>query len=290
MRAYRADDTQFSAYSQPAQTTTEACTLPAPALLAPADGELTTNNTPLLAWSAVAGATDYQVQIATGNEFSSPLQDDTLSSTSYTAGMLPDGQTVYWRVRALAAGGGVSAWSGMWTIQIDTRRPAAPELKGPKDHATTADTTPKFTWKNVRGTSAYTLHVSTQPDFSDPVVYKNTTRPVYLVPAADALDYGVYYWRVLATDKDGNQSDWSLVHTLEVTLHKSPKNAQHLTDTTPVFRWASVRGKIGYELEIYSDADLTNLSDSYAGGATRYVADALPFGEQLGCVVRAKHV
>ena len=72
---------------------------------------------------------------------------------------------------------------------------------------------------------------------------RSTPRPritYYVLPDADALDYGIYYWRARAQDAAGNWSDWSAVRTLVVTFLHKPDNAQHLTDPMPLLRWYKV--------------------------------------------------
>ncbi|NDY58305.1 hypothetical protein G3N56_16350 [Desulfovibrio sulfodismutans] len=72
-----------------------------------------TTRRPTLRWTAVAGATQYLIEVSDSADFSSPLVHRTVSGTSYT---LADIEALartgiwYWRVRALDAAGNQGAW------------------------------------------------------------------------------------------------------------------------------------------------------------------------------------
>jgi hypothetical protein len=82
-----------------------------------------------------------------------------------------------------------------------------------------------------------------------PLVDISKTGLTYTVPNG-TLTYGVYYWRVKALDAAGNESDWSTVRTLTLTILSAPRNAQHLTDTTPTFQVAYVSATAYYNIQV----------------------------------------
>jgi uncharacterized repeat protein (TIGR01451 family) len=97
----------------------------APTLVSPREGSTVTSRTPTFAWSAVADADAYQIQVDDADEghpvdkgrpgdFSSPEIDETLNGTEYTpASGLSDG--IYtWRVRASNAAG-----AGDWSPALE---------------------------------------------------------------------------------------------------------------------------------------------------------------------------
>jgi subtilisin-like proprotein convertase family protein len=69
-------------------------------LTAPATGQVGTSTTPLLTWTAAAGATSYEIQVSTSSTFASTVLAPGASSNSY---QVPSGLAAntlyYWRVR-----------------------------------------------------------------------------------------------------------------------------------------------------------------------------------------------
>src|SRR5207249_11545188 len=89
--------------------------LPTPSLLSPASGAVL-DAVPPFAWTPVTTADHYEFQIAADAGFNSPVlgsgsDDFTTQNTRATLlKTIPNG-TYYWRVRAIAAGVSVSAWT-----------------------------------------------------------------------------------------------------------------------------------------------------------------------------------
>lgn len=87
------------------------CAMPATAFLSsPSDGSSTCDTTPTFSWGSVSGATAYRIQVDNNSDFSSPVINQTTSSTSYTPGANLSAGAYYWRVQASNACGGV-LWS-----------------------------------------------------------------------------------------------------------------------------------------------------------------------------------
>ena len=249
VRAYRSGVIDlYSGYSNVANgTTTAQCP---PTLLTPSDGTLTNNNTPTFTWDTLAWATMYRIQIDNDAAFGSPAVDQVVNDTTYTPpAPLADG-AYYWRVSGLDAGSHPGEASAAWTFTLDPLRLAAPGLNRPKDHTYTKDTTPRFLWKNVKGAVLYEIQVSDDYAFGSTLADVQTTSRRYTLPAGSELDYGEVYWRVRAQDGGGAWSDWSYINTLTITILSSPKNAQHLTDTTPTLRWQSAAYGALYAVEV----------------------------------------
>jgi len=94
--------------------TSGGCTLPGtPSLTAPASGATGVATSPTLSWSAVSGATSYDVYLSTA---SSPAFLTNVTSTSTTAGPLTAGTVYYWNVVAKnACGAGTAAATRSFT-------------------------------------------------------------------------------------------------------------------------------------------------------------------------------
>ncbi len=101
----------------------------APELLSPIAGAEGVSSTPTFSWSSVAGATSYQIQVATDSNFSSKEIDETTSATAYQSDDELDNGTYYWKVKAQAdwsatgvftvgavPGAGTPAW--VWVVIV----------------------------------------------------------------------------------------------------------------------------------------------------------------------------
>ncbi len=102
-------DGMAGSYSSPFRFTTLANAPDLPTLAGPDDGE---RNLPLsvrLEWESVIGANSYGLQVSTNDDFGTidVVDEENLTSTSYSLSGLDHGETYYWRVRAL--NGGVSS-------------------------------------------------------------------------------------------------------------------------------------------------------------------------------------
>jgi hypothetical protein len=101
-----------------------------PTLLSPANGASLAAGTTstVLQWSAVSGATSYNVEVDTGScggtVFSGP---NNTTATSFTLTGLTTGPQYYWRVASVGPGG-ASAFSGCFNFSVAT--PAVPVLPG----------------------------------------------------------------------------------------------------------------------------------------------------------------
>ncbi|HTG32899.1 MAG TPA: RHS repeat-associated core domain-containing protein [Thermoanaerobaculia bacterium] len=100
-------------------------TAPAVPVLVPVTPNPTNNRQPSLAWSAVAGASGYRVQVASTSSFTAPLEDATVSTLSYQpTADLPEGQ-IYWRAASLDEAGNQSAFSSAGSFIVDATPPPA---------------------------------------------------------------------------------------------------------------------------------------------------------------------
>jgi trimeric autotransporter adhesin len=106
------------------QVGTGGCTVPAaPALASPANGATGVATGPTLDWGDSAGATSYDVQVATDAAFASVARSaSALAASTWTVTpALGNNTTYFWRARASNSCGS-SAWTGGWSF---TTQPAA---------------------------------------------------------------------------------------------------------------------------------------------------------------------
>ena len=180
-----------------------------PTLSAPADGAITNDNTPTFGW-AEGNADNYRLLVDNDNEFSSPEVDVLLGITdSYTVAdesALPD-DNYFWKVIAIVEGSQDS--SSVWTFVVDTTPPTAATLHGPENGTITSDNTPTFEWTVGAGAVEHRLLVSVDPNFSQLEVDTLLDIPENTYTPSLLADEN-YWWKVIAIDRAGNESESSV--------------------------------------------------------------------------------
>jgi M6 family metalloprotease-like protein len=252
--------------------------LAAPALLSPASGTRTAEQSPAFSWKPVAGADHYQIQLSAVSSFATVELLDTASDTTYTpASALPDGRH-FWRVRAVGPQGIGGRWSGTWAVIVDITGPAAPVLLSPANDSGTRDTTPTFSWRSASSAVRYDVQVLAS-DESTVLWQDSTVNTSITLPGGSALAYGEYYWTVQAEDSVGNVSGWNALNRFTITLHLSPRDGAVMTDQRPTFSWAAAAGAVQYEFELRSAADDSQV-EHYTGTGRSYLPPA-PLAEGI---------
>jgi hypothetical protein len=256
-----------AAASAPAATN---AALSAPTALSPAGGA-TVDSVPPFAWTPVQAADHYEFQLSADAGFNSPVlghgsDDFTTQNTRATVlKTIPNG-TYYWRVRAIGAGGSVSAWTAgrsfrkAWTAAAALQSPAG-------GTGLSFGTDPlKLGWSAVPGAANYLVSVATDPSLGSlafhldqdpngiPKVQANS------LAISLALATGTYYWNVIPVDAEGNRgapsatASFSWTWPSTTTLHVTDLNsADEVYD--PQFYWDPVAGAARYEVEINSSSD-----------------------------------
>ena len=206
----------------PPKFTTQITVLAAPGLLSPATFAVLPALTPTLSWTAVRGATKYDVIIWVGTDTTqSYLVNEVVTATSYTipSGVLTTGVLYGWTVMAgnsfgwgaqLTAPGSTGS-PGFW---FDTKltAPAAPHLVSPASEATLSTLAPTLSWTAVPGATKYEVlvWVASAPIPHTYLIDEVVTTASYTIPSA-VLTTGVRYgWTVYA----GNNIGWGAQLTI----------------------------------------------------------------------------
>ena len=124
-----------------------------------------------LDWEPLEGAGSYQWQLSDDDGFSSSsiISEDTTGASSVKLNQLEPDETYYWRIRAVTPL--LSPWSGTWSFTPQVIiEPNAPLLESPAAGAVNVPVNTMFQWTAVDGAERYELEISTQYDFSNPVV------------------------------------------------------------------------------------------------------------------------
>jgi len=102
-----------------------------PSPSSPADGMITTDNTPTFDWSDVAGAVEYSLQVDDDPNFSSPEINVLAANSTYTSTAELVDDNYSWRVQARDSANNWSPWSSIWTFLVAVRVRAVDVLVSP---------------------------------------------------------------------------------------------------------------------------------------------------------------
>lgn len=189
--------------------------------LSPADDSATVDTSSLLSWDPVEGSTGYEVQIASTEAGVLTATAETVSTNSLTTSSAPAGFYWYWRVRAMDAGGAISAWSPVASLTLDwNNRPVS--LTAPSTNSSTDDSTPELSWAEINGADSYEVYLAPTND-NDVLTIDAITVTTNSYSPAEALDNNTkYYYRVRAVATDANSgntiySAYSIVRNLTVS-------------------------------------------------------------------------
>ena len=271
-------------------TTLQPTPLTAPTLLTPANAAIGVSVPVTLTWSAVTGATGYEVEVSTDSAFAANATRQLYATAAtLTIQQLAANTTYYWQVQAEtnSSSAQASPWSSAWSFT--TLQLAAPTLLTPANAATGVDgvTMPlTLTWNAVTGATVYEVEISTSSSFT-----ANATRQFYITSPTLTIRLlaanTTYYWQVQSEDEQSSQcgnststqvSPWSSVWSF-TTLQPMPLTAPTLLTptnaatgvTVPVtLTWSAVTGAIGYAVEVSTSSTFAanDTQQLYATGAT----------------------
>jgi len=268
----------------------------APTLVSPADAALNQMATPILDWTAVAGAQSYQLQYDTDNLFTNPTNTFTGFSAAY-ADYLNFNETYFWRVRAIGNPGDTSAWSVTFSFTVKEKPVLVLPLAGLTNH----HLLPKIKWQPITGCEFH-VQYDTLSDFSSPFTKTLTEATDSATPNIGVFGKEVFI-RVRAFHVS-DTSDWSDVVSL-TTRGELPLKApvSGITNATPIVQ-LEFKGIVGssfyqYEYSTLSDFSISTIIDvpyvnqtimagSFPDTVVRaFQADTLPYGELIYWRARA---
>lgn len=259
----------------------------APGDLSPADLEV--SGQPLLAWDRVAGAEEYEVQVALTDSFTSFLVNTKTDNSRYApTEQMPFGTELYWRVRGIDGTGKAGDWS-FATFTITTS--AGPQPLAPADEADLQQPVDPtlLSWDVVPGAVSYSIEVDTDDMFIGAAAYTSKVTS-YLVP-----DPGLeltYFWRVRANFDDGYASEWSEPMSFNVLALPAPDLVSPDDSSTTqvqdaVLDWAPVAGAVKYEVRVSTENQFNNNVESVTVKSTRYARPRTYDNDQYWWQVRA---
>ena len=245
---------------------------------------------PALAWSPVAKATGYQVQVDNDSGFGSP--EFTISTVNFRATPttpLRSG-TQYWRVRTVK-GSDTSDWREGDPFTVSPISVPVPTSPAEGANLAQPDNAPLLQWLGSPGATSYTVEVDGDADF---VGSKSYTTKATSIVVPDPLGEGDWFWRVTAVKSAGLVSLPSNVLSFNILpLAKpaliSPADSVDTKVSDVVLDWEPVAGARFYDVQISDGPTFDPLSTTTAFNVqgTRYSPAITLNNDQFWWRVRA---
>ena len=253
-------------------------TLPAPTVTGGNDAQ----GRPTLKWNAVTGAAKYEVYRARSKD-GDYIKYSTVTGTSYTnTSYIEDGNTYYYKVRALDANGTAGAWSSVVSVTYKQTLPA-PTVTGGTD----AQGRPTLKWNAVTGAAKYEVYRARSKD-GDYIKYSTVTGTSYT--NTSYIESGnTYYYKVRALKSDGTAGAWSSVVsvTYKQTLSAPTVTGGNDAQGRPTLTWNAVSGAAKYEVYRARSKDGTYTKYSTTTGTAYTNSSYLTSGATYYYKVRA---
>ena len=202
---------------------------------------------PTLKWNAVAGAAKYEVYRARSKD-GDYIKYSTVTGTSYTnTSYIEDGNTYYYKVRALKSDGTTGAWSSIVSVTYraaSTGTLPAPTVTGGND----SQGRPTLKWNTVTGAAKYEVYRARSKD-GDYIKYSTVTGTSYT--NISYIENGnTYYYKVRALKSDGTAGAWSSIVsvTYKQTLSAPTVTGGNDSQGRPTLTWKAVSGAAKYEV------------------------------------------
>ena len=214
-------------------------TLPAPTVTGGNDSQ----GRPTLKWKAVTGAAKYEVYRARSKD-GDYIKYSTVTGTSYTnTSYIENGNTYYYKVRALKSDGTAGAWSSVVSVTYKQTLPA-PAVTGGND----SQGRPTLKWKAVSGAAKYEVYRARSKDGTY-TKYSTTTGTAY-TNSSYLTSGATYYYKVRALDANGNAGPYSAVVSVTCRLKLTAPSVTGGNDAQgrPTLKWNAVSGAAKYEV------------------------------------------
>ena len=177
----------------------------------------TFDSTPTFAWTAVTGATSYDLYVADAKTKVVVLRNQFVRTTNLTATTdIPSGEYIVW-VRA-QSGNSFGAWSnpGAFTIGLP------PKITSATTVGTPGNLRPQVTWTTITGTERYELWVNNAAN--QRVIYETTLTNTTFT-SATTLPAGTYRVWVRAVSTMGVTTAWSTSVDLVIASSVLPQGS-----------------------------------------------------------------
>jgi fibronectin type 3 domain-containing protein len=198
-------------------------------------------------WTAVSGASGYEVSRATSSTGTYSVVGNTTTATSLTNTGLSTNKVYYYKIRAYRMVGTTKVYSGYTTVVSAKPIPAVPtNFKA----ASASYSSIKTSWTAVSGASGYEVYRATSSTGTYSLVGKTTTATSFTNTGLSTNK--VYYFKVKAYRMVGTTKVYS-GYTTAVSAKPIPsvptnfKTARY-SSTSIKTTWSAVTGASGYEV------------------------------------------
>ncbi|MDR1506869.1 MAG: hypothetical protein LBI67_07165 [Treponema sp.] len=188
---------------------------PAPVLITPAEGynyQFRLKQPQVrFQWAALSDAASYILEVADNPRMTGPALVREVRGTSFYSPELGPG-TWYWQVRPVFP----ASWEGtagealpasFRIIQSGSLGAPAPQIPQDRSMVNIAAGDLYFSWRPEAEAASYTILVSADPDMRNPALAETVRDNFYsYTTGRNIIGPGQYYWTVLQTDTEGNNS------------------------------------------------------------------------------------
>jgi hypothetical protein len=222
----------------------------------PVIGDICLANPIAFQWTAITGATSYQIQISPNQSFNNPEVNNTsVNSNTFSTPLTRSYEPYYWRVRANYSSGTISCVSEWSNSASFTLAVLPPYLDFPENQTKGQDFGVGFVWTPEGGSASYTIQISESSNFAS-ILHEQSglTNSQYFYELDEEYNKQ-YYWRVKAVSSSMCESAWSEVYNFrtrlaDVTLVSPEDNSTCISVENAVFEWNATDGVNSYRLQI----------------------------------------
>ncbi len=237
-------------------------------------------------WLSTDSSPANRVKIASVNGWTNYLQYNKYGSQTSVSITLSAGTYYYIEALQKEASGGdhlTVAWQGpgmshqiIGSANLVTAPPAPPgafTLTAPASNATAVSLTPAFSWSASSNVASYTLVVSTQSTYANPVINQSGLSVTSFTPGGGLSGTTKYYWKVTAVNAAGSvvasnagRSFTTLTPPAPgVFTQTTPASNATGVSRTPTFTWAGSASASSYSLVVSTSSAYTSPVISQSG-------------------------
>ena len=222
-----------------------------------------------LSWSAVTGATGYEMWVRPAGGTSTNLGTRDAPYVTFNSNSLPGGvrytpgQTYYFKVRTKTSNGTSSFTNEVSCVAAtgpSSQKPNPPTNLSPGTTSAPGPTlstlTPTLSWSKVSNADYYKVYISVPPYGNSNIIFENeSVSGTSITISSGKLQRGQQYrWNVRAHNSAGDSSisDTLYFNTTSNTLNPvqllSPSNGATINTSTVLLSWNPVANATGYEV------------------------------------------
>lgn len=191
-------------------------------ILSPIDNYASQNLTETFIWEDIYNADYYMFRIF---DDGSLLQDPDSISESQTSFTFPEEGVYTWQVNAFNEGSGTNTGWSERTITIDQTTPILPYSFSPLDESEifiAEGESVELKWKGEHASTDEAsitdiLQIDDNNGFTNPAEFDLNETGINRTLSIQ-MDAGIHYWRVKSEDKAGNDSGYSAIQQVKVTI------------------------------------------------------------------------